>query len=411
MATEPEVVFEEAENETKDSLASYTKAITNFSFDFAKTLPAGENTAYSPYGVAAALSVLANGLDEKAPVRSKLLDVLGAKSLEDLNAQNKEFLSKTEYGDANIFRTKNLLLVDQSLCGADSLNLAFLQRVQENYPITARTADFRNNLAQEKKLIKQEVNEATNGFMPDYESQADNSTDVDLMNITYFKGKWMYPFKKENTKKGKFKNAKGKTSKVDLMTQTFDEKIRYYEDKNFRGIILPYAIKNADGHYASQGVEMYVILPKKKSAINGVKQWNKKKASYKRKFLKKLKQSSTYNVVDLKLPTFETDVTYDLEKLMNKEGIGGLFSGNAGITQIVDVPLQVSSASQRTKIRVDEEGTEAAAVTEFVMKATSVRNPPKKPHYTFNCKVPFVYMICDTNGMPIFCGSVSDLQK
>jgi serine protease inhibitor len=58
---------------------------------------------------------------------------------------------------------------------------------------------------------------------------------------------------------------------------------------------------------------------------------------------------------------------------------------------------------------VDEEGTEAAAVTEIVAKCTAIMNPPKKPVYNFCCKVPFVYMICDTNGMPIFSGSVSDL--
>ncbi len=400
---------ETAQNEEKDSLPSYAKAVMNLSFDQAKEFEEGENAAFSTYGLCAALSVLTNGVSTASPNHKKLLTLLGADSLEGLNAQNKEFLSKTDYGYENIFRTTDLLLVDKSVAGKEGLKSDFVSRVTENYPITARTADFQHGLEKEKQLIKEAVKEATNGFLPDYESTADVETIVDLMNITYFKGKWMYPFKKELTKKKKFTNAKGKTKKVPMMRQTFDEQIRYYEDKYFRGIILPYSAKTEAGTYSPNRAEMYVILPKKKTSTKGVKQWNKKSAAYKRRFLKKLRNGDTYNIVNLSLPTFETDVTLSLENLMEKEGLGSLFGDDAGINEVVKEPLCVSSITQRTKIKVDEEGTEAAAVTEIVAKCTAIMNPPKKPVYNFCCKVPFVYMICDTNGMPIFSGSVSDL--
>ena len=397
------------QNEEKDSLPSYAKAVMNLSFDQAKEFKEGENTAFSTYGLCAALSVLANGVSTSSPNHQKLLSLLGAKSLEELNAQNQAFLSKTDYGCENTFRSIDLLLVDKSVAGKEGIKSAFMTRVSENYPITARTADFQNNLAKEKQLIREAVSEATNGFLPDYESIADEETKVDLMNITYFKGKWMYPFEKKDTKQKKYTNFKGKTKKVPMMRKTFDEQIRYYEDKHFRGIILPYSAKTEAGTFSQNRAEMYVILPKKKTSTKGVKQWNQKSAAYKRRFLKKLRNARTYNIVNLSLPSFETEVTLSLEDLMEKEDLGGLFGSNAGINEIVEQPLCVSAISQRTKIKVDEEGTEAAAVTEIAAKCTAILNPPKKPVYNFCCKVPFVYMICDTNGMPIFSGSVSDL--
>ena len=154
---------------------------------------------------------------------------------------------------------------------------------------------------------------------------------------------------------------------------------------------------------------MVVILPAKKSSKACVKNWFKKSDSYRQKFLNKLTKAGSDNVVTLNLPRFELDETYDLEPLLNKIGANSLFTEDAGLTEIVKDPLAVSAASQRTKIKVDEEGTEAAAVTEFTMKCTSVGPGRKIPHYKFNCNVPFVFLLRDSTGMVLFAGAVNNL--
>ena len=74
-------------------------------------------------------------------------------------------------------------------------------------------------------------------------------------------------------------------------------------------------------------------------------------------------------------------MTCDLQKNLEKLGAKDIFTGNSGITGIVKDPLYISAAVQRTKIKVDEEGTKAAAITEFVAKCTAVAVPKVPPHY------------------------------
>ena len=140
------------------------------------------------------------GIPEGHPMNTKLLSLLGATSNADLAAGQAAFLGQANYGSENTFKTTNLLLVDKDLAGADGVKESYQALVTAPFNAEARTADFHHKAEEEKKKIRATVNEVTDGFMPDYESIADSSTDVDLMNITYFKGKWQYPFEVKNTK-------------------------------------------------------------------------------------------------------------------------------------------------------------------------------------------------------------------
>ena len=390
------------------TLSKYSKAVSRSGYIFARKEGNKKNTVYSPYGLAAAIGMLSLGVDEGSRSYKEIMDLFGAETAQQIGAANKAFMEQAYYGPENTFASENFLLVDKTMAGKDGLKSEFSSLATQYYSAQARTADFKNNLGAEKAQIKSDVNRITNGFMPDYESVADEETDVDLMNVTYFKGRWMYPFDKQNTEKQSFTNVKGKTKKVDMMQQRLFEKVKYYQDKNFRAISLPYNL-NYSGGKAPTSSTMVIILPKNKKDTECVKKWNKKKASYKDKFIKKLEKADTFNIINLKLPSFELDVSNDLSDEIEAMGVKGIFSQNSGITKVTDAPLYISAASQRTKIKVDEEGTEAAAVTELVAKATAMR-PEKLPkEYNFYCNVPFVFMVRDASGMTLFAGAVNKL--
>ena len=403
-----EIAEEGSEEASQGDAARLGKSVTRMGLRYGALLGNKKNAAYSPYGLASCLGMLSGGMDSASSGYSQVMSLLGAKDAATLGQDNLAFLKQAKYGSENTFKTANFLLVDQSISGKEGVKTEYLGFVENYYDATVRTADFRNNLAGEKKQIQNDVKTVTNGFIPDYESAADDSTDVDLMNVTYFKGKWRYPFKKKNTKKKKFTSVNGKTKKVKMMSIELKEQIRYYQDKNFRAISLPYSVKAPKGKFATP-VEMVIVLPKKKKAVDCVKKWNEKSVSYKEKFLSKLDRASTFNEVTVNLPRFEIDMTCDLQKNLEKLGAADIFTGNSGITGIVKDPLYISAAVQRTKIKVDEEGTEAAAVTEFVAKCTAVAEPKMPPHYDFICNVPFVFMVRDASGNTLFAGTVNKL--
>ena len=118
--------------------------------------------------------------------------------------------------------------------------------------------------------------------------------------------------------------------------------------------------------------------------------------------------------VDLKIPRFETSSDTDnpnieggLIGLMQKMGIRLAFDDSkAEIPNMSDVPVWIAMMRQKAKIKVNEEGSEAAAVTVAGMMALSANStPPEYPKATFHANRPFVYVIREaSSGVILFVG-------
>ena len=107
--------------------------------------------------------------------------------------------------------------------------------------------------------------------------------------------------------------------------------------------------------------------------------------------------------VDVTMPSFELeyDTGSDLNDVLQDLGMGIAYSGEADFTPMSSVAPFLSTVVQKTYIRVDEEGTEAAAVTGGAMVESM---PPQ-----FRVDRPFVFMITDTETDTIlFLGQVTD---
>jgi serpin B len=125
---------------------------------------------------------------------------------------------------------------------------------------------------------------------------------------------------------------------------------------------------------------------------------------------------NTFNAyeVDLKLPRFETDSDTDdldiddgLIGLMQKMGIKRAFiDGLAEIPNMCEgYPLYIDMMRQKAKIKVNEEGSEAAAITVAAMNYKSASVPPEYPKATFHANRPFVYVIREaSSGVILFVG-------
>ncbi len=371
-------------------------SVDEFCWKYFATLNRDENIFYSPYGINSALSILANGAT--GDTLKEILAALEADNLENLNACHKNF---SEYAAQNYdnFAEANLLLIDKKIIGR-GLDKNFKRVVTDVYKSAAREADFENNLVGEKQKISRWVSEKTKNFIPDYKSIATQSTLTDLLNVVYFKGTWAIPFKARATDKSEFKNRDGSTVAVDMMNKTFDNQISYREDDKFKGIELPYSANAA----------MYLIMPVDNS-LNVAEAWNSETFAYRADFLDGLKNSSKFRgEVIVRLPKFELDIENNLVENLKAMGIKRAFTNGAEFFNIIkETALKIDNAQHRAKVKVDEQGTEAAAVTEIIMVETVAMPDPEPPRRVyFIAERPFLFVIRDVqSGTILFAGVVN----
>lgn len=380
------------------SEVALSTSVNEFCWKYFGTLNRNENIFYSPYGINAALSILANGAT--GDTQTEILHALEADNVEALNDGHKNFsdFAATNYGET--FAEANLLLIDKKVIGR-GIDKNFRQTVTDVYKSEVREADFSGDLDGERKKITSFVNEKTRGFIPDYKSIATADTLTDLLNVVYFKGDWAIPFNARATERADFTNRDGSKSTVDMMGRTFDEEIAYRADENFCGIKLPY----------SENAVMLLILPTNENSLDVAELWHNQSVEYREKFLDGLQRSYPFDgKVVVRLPKFELDIENSLVDDLKAIGIEKAFSNGAEFFNIVNgTPLKIGNAKHRAKVKVDERGTEAAAVTEVVMVEGAMPYPGKPPKIVyFLAERPFLFVIRDIqSGVTLFAGVVN----
>ena len=373
-------------------------SVNQFCWKYFATLERKENIFYSPYGIHAALSILANGAS--GDTRREILNALEVDSLDELNAAHKKFSAAAEknYRGENIFGEFNLLLVNEKIF-TRGLDKNFQSVVADVYKSDVRKSNFSDG---DLKKISRWVSDKTDGFIPDYKSIATSATLTDLLNVVYFKGAWKIPFKSANTSEDSFTNLDGTRAPAAMMNNVFKNKIAYRADKKFKGIELPYTSNAA----------LYLILPTDDVALNVADAWDAETFEYRENFLDALKNSSAFEgKVIVRLPKFESDIENNLVENFKAMGMTNSFTDAAEFFNIVkDTPLKIDNVQHRAKVKVDEQGTEAAAVTEAVMVAGAAPNfePPQRVYFIANR--PFVFVIRDVeSGVILFAGAVNRL--
>ena len=393
--------------EEKYLTVNLSDSVNGFGWKYFDTLDKDKNIFYSPYSIATALTVVANGAESQT--QKEMLQALSITSLEDINLSYEKFrnhIEKNYQGEGRTLMDSNLLLINKKYT-ANGINSGYQKIVEDTYKSTVREADFASNLEGEKQQITKWVDEKTNHFMSNYKSIVSAETIMDILNVIYFKGDWEMPFKPSYTQSEKFTNKDKSTTNVDMMYQGFKNEIKYYEDKKFKAIMLPY--KRLNGRTVAA---MYLILPVKSSELNIAEEWSEETAEYKQTFMENIKKAPTfYGKVYVKLPKFELDIENLIVKNLKAMGIQKAFTNSAEFFQMINnVPLKIDNVNHRAKIKVDETGTEAAAVTEVVMlEATAAAPMPEVIKY-FYAERPFLFVIEDfESGVDLFTGVVNKM--
>ena len=300
-----------------------------------------------------------------------------------------------------------------------------LPRVDEKVQLNIANAIFVNDKYQLKKLFQQDManyydakaealdfsspstldringwcDEKTRGMIPTILERVDPRTVSYLLNAIYFKADWASMFEKNETREEVFTTPDGET-RVPLMHQNVY--MNYLRNDQYAAVSIPYG----NGQWM-----MTVMLPEDGKITDDVIS-SLAASGWSTDFLKNPLREARRYAVDLKLPRFETAFDTDdaggLIELLKGMGIRRAFDGNSA-----EIPnmcengnLYISMMKQKAKIKVNEEGSEAAAVTiagvDFTSAVADTQEPPKA---TFHANRPFVYVIHEqSSGVILFVG-------
>ena len=235
------------------------------------------------------------------------------------------------------------------------------------------------------------VNRRTKGKIDRIVDRIDPLSILFLINAVYFKGKWTEPFDERMTKEHPFRLLDGSQKPHPFMFQS--GRYRYLEGEGFQAVSLPYG----EGR-----VSMVVFLPSRDSSLHAF-QTSLSKQTWD-DWMSRFRSMEG----DIALPRLKLDDETTLNEALKALGMAIAFDRNrANFEGMCPSPpqLYIDQVRHKTFVEVNEEGTEAAAVTSVEMKATAM--PPAEEHFTMVVDRPFFFAIRDNDtGTILFVGSV-----
>jgi serpin B len=265
----------------------------------------------------------------------------------------------------------------------------FISVNQDYYDAEVSAIDF--DAANAPDIINNWVSDATNGKIPDIIDNIGNNVVMYLINAVYFFGTWKYEFDQSETQKQDFYVSESLTTEVDMMKM--EAELKYYSDADLSMVEIPYG----HGNFV-----MDVILPAGDNSTGDVIS-NLNNEKWQELCIGLVARNSI-----LSLPKFKFDFENNLVPPLQALGMTDMFiDGLADFSGINGTGgLYVSAIKHKTYIDVNEEGTEAAAVTSVEMAVTSV-NPDSPLYITVNR--PFVFVIRElSTGVILFTGVVNN---
>ncbi len=368
-------------------LAEKVETDNSFAFDLLKTTCAStkeKNIFISPLSMSMALNMVLNGA--KGETADEMFDALRAKgySLDDINEYSKSLLDALPTVDPSTqLNIANSIWHKRGL----HLNDIFLSTLKPNYQAKINELDFSSPEA--VKAINNWCSEQTNGKIKEIVKNIPENMMMYLINAIYFKGIWASQFDKKNTKKENFYSDEGISYQVDMMNQTED--FNYSYDDIGAYLELP---------YGNKAFSMIVMLPQEGKTTDDI--INNLNSEY---WNQKIEYLSTCKV-NLSLPRFKAECKYEMHKeILPEMGMKLPFSDSANFSGMSDNSLQISEVIHKTFVEVNEEGTEAAAVTSIGMIETALPTP-----IDYKVDRPFLFAIRENStGVILFIGKMAKI--
>ena len=359
-----------------------------------------ENIIVSPFSIHTALSMLFYGSPKNSTTNDELAQLLNLSTDEGSENQNYLFnylyLLKF-YNDARRIYNAEVEIANKIfLQNGFDIKEHFKTLLEAFYLTSTQTTDFAKS-EEAADTINEYVEKKTRGLIDEIITPQDIGilTRLVLVNAIYFKANWKYQFNKRFTSP-MFYNLLGNQGRV----------------QHDRGMKVLAAFRSGDSEklnsrilelpYDSEDFNMYILIPKN----NTLESLNDLTQNYNIDEIEKsLKSSPSGQLLKVYMPAFETTFKTEMKDTLELMGVSTLFR-TPNLGDISDEPLYVSDVLHKAQVKINEEGSEAAAATGVIVNTRS-GGPSFQRQPEFRVDQPFVFIIHDNaNKLPLFIGRI-----
>ena len=363
--------------------------VANFDQDFLSFIHAQnekENYVVSPLSFRAALILAVEGAD--ASTRTQLLNAMGFASEEEMTKwyaavresvdafdgwvswqkqiaeEEVQFYPPGEAPEVPVHAYRVLNSVWNNTDRFGEFLPEYTHSIAERYGATADSlpAD------QMTDAVNNWCDEATAGLIPKISNDLSGCADA-LINAVYLKSSWVDEFSEYMTEPEDFTDIDGTITRRDMMKAK--ERYRFFENGQTKLISIP----------LNGGLTFIAVLGDDSDWLDDY-------------------EAAEYTDVDLWIPKLDTESSFGREALiqylMDRGAVDAFDANTADFSRMADYPWYISDILQKAKIKTDEEGLEAAAVTMVIMAEGALMEPEEPQYREFHANEPFRYFIVTT---------------
>lgn len=361
----------------------------NFGFTLLQKVNESEtdkNVFLSPLSVSIALGMTLNGAREETfDMMRSTLEYEGL-TQEEINRNYLSLIRLLQGLDKKvIFEIANSIWYRNEL----TVQKQFISDNQTYFDAEIAAMDFEDPGSVDR--INRWVSDKTHQKIQSIIDKLDPNLVMLLVNAIYFKGTWSYEFEKDKTHDDLFVRGDGSSVPCSMMMQTGS--FNYLHTEQYQAVDLPYG----DGDFS-----MTIIRPNDGIGIDELI------ATFDQSRMQSIISGFNISTGTIEMPKFKLELKYTLNDILKSMGMEIAFipemADFSGIDSINGRHLFISEVKHKTFVDVNEEGTEAAAVTSVGVGTTSIGD-----EFYFRADRPFLFLIKENRSQTVlFIGKVAD---
>lgn len=388
---------EEAPVTGKDAAVKLARSSNAFGFDLYRRLrQTPGNLVVSPASITTALTMPWGGAREETAAQMRSVLHLEGTADEVMTASGELSRSLQDPSRPVVFRIANQLFAEKTY----KLVPAYVEQTRAVFGAPVESLDFKKAPEPSRVRINRWVESKTERRIKDLipRDEVKPDTRLVLVNAIYFLGDWTYPFESGETRPAPFHLTASEKKSVPTMHREGGYLVA--QKDGVTALVIPY--KGGD-------FSMMLLVPDEIEGLAAIE------STLDTKRLDALVSGLKGERVALALPKFEVNPGASLSLGEDLKALGmplAFDRDKADFTGIADPPnpvdrLVLAKVFHKAFVRVDEEGTEAAAATAVmgVMAGAAAGGGPRH----VRADRPFLFLIRDNaTGLVLFLGRVSD---
>ena len=340
-----------------------------------------ENRVYSPISLYAALSMLTEMTDGET--KRQMMELLGAADSETLRQTVRDLWMSVYLDDGrSVCRLANGAFLRENA----EVKQAAVDALADWYYASSYRVPM--GTAEADEAIASWLNQNTGGLLSQEtrEIQTDADNLLALYNTIYYKSGWRDAFESSQTREDVFTAAGGAEQTAEFMHRTDEGSYRKGEGYTAAPLYLRYG-------------RMVLVLPDEGVTPENLLQ--------RQGLLAEL--TGDYELADVvwSVPKFDVKSSTGLNEVLQALGVTEAFGDNADFTPLTDNGAVLSSVMQAARVKIDEEGVEAAAYTEVMISDSAMMEPPVTVEMELDR--PFLFVLYGSGDVPLFVGTVNTM--